>query len=667
MALQAPKLDDRTFEQIFTELRQRIPRYAPEWTDHNESDPGITLLQLFSWLTEMTHYRLNQVPERSYIKFLQLIGIELRPARPARAELTFTLARDDIREVVVPGRTQVAAADPEGGSPLVFETDEALVAIGARLAEVQAYDGFAYSLQTSANQEAEQWFYPFGANAREDSALVLGFDSPVEMTGQQLDLAVRVHTGEAADCHSCTQELAGLPPPATLVWECWNGSYWSSLGVDRDDSRAFSRDGHVLLRGPGSAAKKSSLGMVTDQQLYWLRCRLERSGYDRSPRLASVLTNTVPATQALTIRDEVLGGSDGRPGQSFLLAHKPVVERQRPYQVTAADDLQVEVRSLRLEVDEGEGFEVWQEVDDLYAATAEDRHYLLNRTTGEVRFGDGRHGRIPVANPDLPGTNIVAREYHAGGGRRGNVGAGAISQLQSYVEGVAEVSNLQPATGGSDEETVDEAKLRAPGEIKARGRAVTAEDFETLALATPGVRIRRAKAMPLCHPRYAGAAVPGTVTVVVVPDSDRTIPTPSRETLKAVCTHLNNHRLLTTEVYVVAPSFHEVVIEVDLIARPEADLAEVKQDVEAALIGYFHPLEGGADGQGWELGRAIFYSQVYRVLLGVEGIDRIKDNQLFIELDGERQESCRDVSLGSDALLYSGEHLVRVTYQLEEQ
>ena len=89
LAEQEPKLDDRTFEELYRDLRLRIPRYTKEWTNYNESDPGITLLQLFAWLSEMMLVRMNQIPRKNYIKFLQLLGEELRPANPATAHLTF--------------------------------------------------------------------------------------------------------------------------------------------------------------------------------------------------------------------------------------------------------------------------------------------------------------------------------------------------------------------------------------------------------------------------------------------------------------------------------------------------------------------------------------------------------------------------------------------------
>src|SRR5262249_62415658 len=93
MPLTDLNLDDRTFEQLYQELRRRIPAYTPEWTDHNDSDPGVTLLQLAAHFQEMIVWRLNRVPQKNYQKFLELVGLDLLPAAPAHADLTFTLSK----------------------------------------------------------------------------------------------------------------------------------------------------------------------------------------------------------------------------------------------------------------------------------------------------------------------------------------------------------------------------------------------------------------------------------------------------------------------------------------------------------------------------------------------------------------------------------------------
>ena len=93
---QLPKsnLDDRTFEDLVAECILRIPRYCPEWTDYNPSDPGITLVELFAWLTDQMLMRFNQVPRRNYITFLELLGIRLQPPAPAATDVTFYITRN---------------------------------------------------------------------------------------------------------------------------------------------------------------------------------------------------------------------------------------------------------------------------------------------------------------------------------------------------------------------------------------------------------------------------------------------------------------------------------------------------------------------------------------------------------------------------------------------
>jgi hypothetical protein len=125
---------------------------------------------------------------------------------------------------------------------------------------------------------------------------------------------------------------------------------------------------------------------------------------------------------------------------------------------------------------------------------------------------------------------------------------------------------------------------------------------------------------------------------------------------------LNVHRLLTSEVYVVAPKYRLVQIDVNIVVKPDSDLSVVKKAVAHALTGWFHPLTGGADGTGWPFGGTIFYSDVYRVVLQIPGVARLLDNQLVIWLDKQRQDFCRDVPLNDGELTYSLAHQISVSY-----
>ena len=124
MVLPVPNLDDRTFQDIVNEARRRIPLYCPEWTDHNLSDPGITLIELFAWMTEMIIYRMNKVPDKNYVKFLELIGVELAPAASASTEVSFLLSASQPIAVTIPQGTEVSTVRTETEDAIEFTTLE---------------------------------------------------------------------------------------------------------------------------------------------------------------------------------------------------------------------------------------------------------------------------------------------------------------------------------------------------------------------------------------------------------------------------------------------------------------------------------------------------------------------------------------------------------------
>ena len=176
--------------------------------------------------------------------------------------------------------------------------------------------------------------------------------------------------------------------------------------------------------------------------------------------------------------------------------------------------------------------------------------------------------------------------------------------------------------------------------------------------------MKRACALPLFHPNFPGGQIPGVVTVIVVPNSPAPNPTPNQTTLQAVCQHLDAHRLLTSELYVAGPVYRVIKVQVQLVVSPSFDLASVKKNTQAALTTLFDPLRGGNDGAGWPFGGSIYYSDVYRAILAVPGIQRIQDNQLLFYLDGQMQVFCRDVPINPGELLSNDPqgHVVNVAY-----
>src|SRR5207244_800937 len=165
-------------------------------------------------------------------------------------------------------------------------------------------------------------------------------------------------------------------------------------------------------------------------------------------------------------------------------------------------------------------------------------------------------------------------------------------------------------------ESIDEAKKRALGEFHSRSRAITSEDFEELAKATPGLRVARAKALPNYHPDFPRLNMPGSVTVVVVPyaRSNTITPQPSRGFLETVQRHLEAHRLLTTDVHVIGPDYLRVAVICNIYVQRQSQPEQVKQRAEKALQGFLNALTGGPEHTGWPLGRPVFPSEIYQLL-----------------------------------------------------
>jgi len=648
MPLEAPDLDILNFEQIYERLRLRVPRYSKEWTDFNESDPGATMLQLFAWLSEMMYFQMNRIPERNYIKFLKLLNMELKPAQPALAHLTFIPQVGATIEPVLP-RSQISAQPPDGGEPLIFETEAGVDLIKVLLTDIQVFNGQTFFVLSEANNTQGTTFRPLGWTPQVGAALYLGFTPPdVETNARLFPEVMRFRNflakeALAGQAQSCVEVINPPTPPVTLIWEYKNSTEsprWQRLNLFQDETAAFTREGYLQIEGPADIVKTNEGKLVGQDdeenealKRYWIRCRIEAGSYPshQIPEIDFIRPNVAPAKNLSTVQQEVLGESEGVPDQIFTLRRTPIVP----------DSLDLAVE------DENGDLQPWQRVDDFLASKPDDSHYRLNPTKGEIRFGDGENGRIPVA-----GTEIVAREYRYGGGERGNVAAGLINAPMTALAGVETVINERQAEGGGDEQKLEKLKEQAPEVMRSRNRAVTAQDFAALADRAGGVA--KATALSLAHPDHPGVEVPGAVTVVIVPESKDKPPEPSSELIRQVCRHLENFRLLTTEVYVKGPVYKEIKVEARVTAAPYAAFGQVSKDVIKKLNDYLDPLK-------WDFGRDLPPANFYNVILDVPEARSVPSLHIFVDGIPYESSTFRDpIILGDDNLVYGGDHEIVV-------
>jgi predicted phage baseplate assembly protein len=297
--------------------------------------------------------------------------------------------------------------------------------------------------------------------------------------------------------------------------------------------------------------------------------------------------------------------------------------------------------------------------------------FVLDHAAGEVLLGpavrepDGglRHyGRVPPKAAQLR-----LAEYRVGGGRRGNVAAGALRVLKSSVPYVARVSNRRPAAGGVVAEDVENAKARGPLLLRTRDRAVTAEDYEELAReAAP--QVARVRCVPASTDPAGTPA--GTVRVLVVPavggDDAGRLPfeqlQPDDDVLASIARYLDQRRVVGARLTVEPPYYRGVTVVAKLTARPGADHERLRQEALAALFRYFHPVVGGPDGAGWPFGRPVQAGDVFAVLQRLAGCELVDDVRLFPAdpITGRRGEAVQRIEVPPNGLTFSYEHQVRV-------
>jgi predicted phage baseplate assembly protein len=393
----------------------------------------------------------------------------------------------------------------------------------------------------------------------------------------------------------------------------------------------------VDVEGPQTIepSEDPALKALVAEKRYWVRVRLDQNNYPagRPPRLEYYLPNAVGAVNLETEKDRDLGTSNGRANQYFDL---PLDERP------------VYPGSLKLEVRPADGPAEtdWAPVRDLFASTREDRHFALDEAAGRIIFGDGRHGVIPTS-----GAQIVALTWRHGGGRTANeIEPGGIRTMVDQTPGIERVINVRKPTGGTDEETLQDFRRRAPSELRRGGRAITAGDFEVVAKSVGGVK--SAKALAGRHPDHRGIDVPGAVTVLVVADSDQQPPNPSAELVRSVCSALDQVRLITTEVYVAGPTFIEIRVEARIFAAPQAAFDQVAGEARKKLDAFLSPFTRDF---GENVSPAAIYSQLFGASSQVRSVE-----DLLVYVNGLLHTPGRLVEIPPDALVYPGNHVIVV-------
>jgi hypothetical protein len=320
----------------------------------------------------------------------------------------------------------------------------------------------------------------------------------------------------------------------------------------------------------------------------------------------------------------------------------------------------------------------WTRVEDFDASGPEDTHFVLDPCAGQIRFGDGVNGDIPEAPASETDENVRVISFQTGGGASGNVTALSIDRLAKPFHFKTDerlfdlkLEQRAAAAGGLDSEALEDAEAHARRDLKTQYRGVTDSDVEYLALNTPGLRVARARAIPLYAPGLKGypqAQAPASVTVVVVPYSPSLRPFPSEGFVRTVCRHLDRHRLLTARVYVIGPEYVGVSVRATVRLFAEFGQAETLARVQKSLDDFLRPLPPDDDpvGEGWPFGRTVFRSEIYQLIESVEGVDCVEKVTLAATGVGVARSAEGNILIPPQSLVYPAGHSIEIVAPTSE-
>jgi len=358
---------------------------------------------------------------------------------------------------------------------------------------------------------------------------------------------------------------------------------------------------------------------------------------------------SVPVYHCDLVDGELLGVGTGLPGQSYRTAKAPIVTTTEPFDVLLGVETDPGSVPAGVPAREfgGRTFEIWRPVSTFAGAAPGAKVYLLDRATGTVTFAPAldlrtgvRHGLTTVAAVP-PANREIRIWYRTGGGPAGNVAAGTLTALRGVV-GPVSVTNPAPARGGRAMETIESVLARGPYEFFAQQRAVTARDFEVLAVAgSPAV----ARARAFTRVSMWSFAQPGEVEVVLVPYvGDEARPgwrlgpsTLAEHQVEAVRQQaqadLDRRRALGTRVVTTWAHYKPVAVRARLVVRPEDDPDAVRARVLDRLYQAISPLPTPANPSGWGFGEPLWASNVYRWLESAEPGVQYVDSVEFVVPD----------------------------------
>ncbi|MEY9418064.1 hypothetical protein ABIF69_004506 [Bradyrhizobium japonicum] len=619
MTLPVTRLDTVEFEQLVLDARGLIPRYAPQWTDHNLHDPGITLIELLAWIADQEIYRVGFVGDRHLKSFAALLGVHERKAQPARGlvwppDKETGNAHKASNKAFVPITEPVELelnirivnpAQPDIPFTLAFpqgSTDRTrLLLSDAQPLGVHAVAGASRIAVNYLSDRTGGVYVPDVARDAAAQQIELSFDRPiVRPFDDDLDRLVALGISVISEIAGAHEEGAkGWGP---IVFDYRVGAEgWQRVDVVSDGTLALARTGVVFLRIPAAAGTPSVL-----------RLRFDRGFFPVAPKLTKLTLNVLPIVQLETIEAGMVARSNGLPDQVVSL------------DISNLPEPGTEILPLAILTEEENTRVEWARVPDFARSGPNDSHYVADTPRKRLRFGNGINGRIPPRD-----AAIRHDAFHVTHGREGNLGANLWWRLPGSLGDFGK--NIEPISGGSEASSVKELIAEARKRAIGRDALLTNDDLRDAALNLPGFVVGRADVLVRHDPSVPGQQIRGTRTLIVVPGRDPLKRPPGpvpAQYLDAIRGELAPRRLLGERLSIEGPSYVDVDIALRILLAAGFDADAVRRDVERSIRARLTDLRHPDGVIPWQLGRPVTAGEIKGIAARVKGVAAIQQCSL---------------------------------------
>lgn len=621
-------LDDRSLEDILDEYKSKVTYLSTEWTNFQEPDPGITLIELFSWLKTVQHEYLNRKSEGVSRKFLDLLDVKIKKNRGSETFLEISNLKTDVN---IPRYTRWKCGN------LVFENPDPQIAIGSNILKVVFQNPEAASEQEYYKFDGSNVFYIFGKDVDHkksktfERSFTVSFDSPLP-SNSLINLYFSIYNSKGL-VRNPIKLGDNFESIADIKWEYYgteNGvTGWHGLKIFEDQTHNFLFSGVIRFQIGGICKS------VNEE--YKIRATLIRDEYDYPPRIDNIFTNTFLVRQTDTkCFNKVIKKEDILSDRTVEIKnHVAIYGRSEVYYKkyggwvkTNAVTFSSKIKEGKLIVDlseiwdkikdhkhsddvimvvsysqdiknkmtigSGEGisnqkirfdirgtlydgvelliseningeevFFKWNRVDDFYSSSKYDRHFVYLEDAGIIEFGDHEYG----VSPRLGVNNIKLCKLVCTAGENSNIKENQINAVSTMNKNIknARITQVTPAIGGEDVETIVHASARAADMFADPHRAVSVEDYEEIVKSTPGLMFSNVKILPNYMP---GEDVSKQNCITVAVRWNRkvglTIP---KSFENNIMRHLDKYRLINTKIRVVGPDYIGITVNGDLVVN----------------------------------------------------------------------------------------------------